>query len=75
MPIYFRSLLLTSKNIPNLKNYSVLHKTPIISRIDENEREFVEFLTPTVDEEDAGVRMVGGGGSSGTMEARFVENI
>lgn len=74
MPIYFRSLLLTSKNIPNLKNYSVLHKTLIISRTDENEREFVEFLTPTV-EEDAGVRMVGGGGSSGTMEARFVENM
>lgn len=73
MPIYFRSLLLTSKNIPNLKNYSVLHKTIIISRIDENEREFVEFLTPTV-EEDADVR-VGGGGSSGTMEARFVENM
>lgn len=75
MPINFRSLLLTSKNIPNLKNYSVLHKTLIISRTDQNETEFVEFLTPTVDEEDAGVRVVGGGGSSGTMEARFVENM
>lgn len=60
------------KKYPKSQNYSVLYKTLIISRIDENER---EFLTPTVDEEDAGVRVVGGGGSSGTMEARFVENI
>lgn len=65
--------LLILKNILNLKNYSVLYKILIISRIDENEREFVEFLIFMV-EEDVDV-WVGGGGSFGIMEVCFVENM
>lgn len=63
------------KNILNFKNYSVLYKILIISRIDENEIEFVEFLIFMVDEEDVGVWMVGGGGSFGIMEVCFVVNM
>lgn len=66
--------LLILKNILNFKNYSVLYKIIIISRIDENEREFVEFLIFMVDEEDVGV-WVGGGGSFGIMEVCFVVNM
>lgn len=66
--------LLILKNILNFKNYSVLYKILIISRIDENEIKFVEFLIFMV-EEDVGVWMVGGGGSFGIMEVCFVENM